>query len=597
MVAMARSFAPRYDIHVVADDRLLLIGEDEVLRLDGEAYVAHALGREAAIPDHLLVETPDLPPGPAAWWDELGVDGAAATARLAAARVGVTSLDDDLAGLATALGTALAEDGVGVVPPDEAGLLVVPVDDYLDPRLAAIGRPFIPWRPRGRRLWFGPVLGAGRACWTCLGTRLAQNRPADFRLGGGRWLVPRPMADMPAVRRQAVAWAALELGRLLVRPPGGDWLLALDLADGRITRHPVSALSHCPVCGGKGVLPDGIPARLARQESALTGILAPPLVISPEPDLHLAFAAAQLGGPVGPAAAPPLIVAAAGKGRRPDDAILRARAEAVERHCGAWAGDRPIRRGRARDLAGAVLPPGVAEDDEIDWCEARSLLDGSARWLAAGSAWYGYSAGLPPAHSVGCAAGPTLEAAILAGLLELVERDALARWWHGMRAVPGVAEADGGWLLALPHQLNLPVIVALATDASGVVVLGAAADVDGPRAAERARLERGQIAVLMAAERHGLIVDPADPLHARLANWRADDDIADSPWLRPSGELRLTDLVAAGGLPACLERLRAARLDLVVLDQTRPEIGVPVVRVVVPGLMQPMPDDRRAFFL
>ncbi len=593
---MARSFPPRYDIHILADDRLLLVGEDEVLRLDGEVYVDHALGREAEIPDHLLVEVPDTPPGPAAWWDELGLNGTDAAARLAAARIGVMSFDDDLADAAAALGRALADDGIGIVPPDAADLLVIAVDDYLDPQAAGIDRPFIPWRPRGRKLWFGPVLGAGGPCWTCLATRLAQNRPADFRLGEDRWLLPRPMADTPAIRRQAVAWAALALGRLLAGA-GADDLLTLDLADGQIVRHPVTALSHCPACGGKAALPDGIPARLARQESALTGILSPPLVISPEPDLHLAFAAVQLGGPVGPAAAPPLTVAAAGKGRRPERAILRARAEAVERHCGAWAGDRPIRRARARDLPGAVLPPGLTEDDEIDWCEARSLHDGAARWLAAGAAWYGYPAGLPPAHSVGCAAGPTREAAILSGLLELVERDALARWWHGMRAVPGVAEADGGWLLALPHPLNLPVVAALATDPSGVVVLGAAADLDGARAAERARLERGQIAVLMAAERHGLIVDPADSLQARLANWRADVDIAGSPWLQPSGTLVLGDLAPVGGLPACLDRLRAAGLDLIVLDQTRPEIGVPVVRVVVPGLGPPMPDDDRAFFL
>ncbi len=597
MAVMPRSFAPRYDIHIVADDRLLLIAEDEVLRLDGEGYVAHALGHEADIPDHLLVELSDLPPGQAAWWDELGLPG-----RGGDVPVAVVAATGELAGPASDLARALAEDGATVVPADQAGLLVVAVDDYLDPQLAAIDRPFLPWRPRGRRLWLGPVLGADGPCWTCLATRLAQNRPADYRLGPDRWLVPRPMADTPAIRRQAVAWAALELGRILAGAPGGRDLLTLDLGDGSAAHHPVTALPHCPACGGRvAVLPDDVPARLARQESALTGILAPPLMISPEPGLHLAFAAAQLGGPAGPAAPAPLVVAVAGKGRRPEDAVLRARAEAVERHSGAWAGDRPVHRAPARDLPGAILPPGVAGDEVIDWCEARSVLDGTPRWLAAATAWYGYRDAarpdLGPAHSIGCAAGPTSEAAILAGLMELVERDALARWWHGMRAVPGLAESDGGWLLALPHPLNLPVIVALATDPSGVVVLGAAADIEAGRAAERARLERGQIAVLMAAERHGLIVDPVDPLHARLANWRADTDIAASTWLRPSGALNLHDLPPVGGLPACIDRLRAAGHDLVVLDQTRPEIGVPVVRVVVPGMMAPVPDDDRVFFL
>ncbi|MFE5584649.1 YcaO-like family protein, partial [Kitasatospora sp. NPDC056531] len=37
---------------------------------------------------------------------------------------------------------------------------------------------------------------------------------------------------------------------------------------------------------------------------------------------------------------------------------------------------------------------------------------------------------------------------------------------------------------------------------------------------------------------------------------------------------------------ACVETVRAHGLDLLVLDQTRPDIGLPVVKVVVPGLRQ-----------
>jgi ribosomal protein S12 methylthiotransferase accessory factor len=35
---------------------------------------------------------------------------------------------------------------------------------------------------------------------------------------------------------------------------------------------------------------------------------------------------------------------------------------------------------------------------------------------------------------------------------------------------------------------------------------------------------------------------------------------------------------------ACVDAVRRARLDLLVLDQTRPDIGVPVARVIVPGM-------------
>ena len=35
---------------------------------------------------------------------------------------------------------------------------------------------------------------------------------------------------------------------------------------------------------------------------------------------------------------------------------------------------------------------------------------------------------------------------------------------------------------------------------------------------------------------------------------------------------------------ACVEVARRAGLDFLVLDQTRPDVGVPVVRVLAPGL-------------
>ena len=35
---------------------------------------------------------------------------------------------------------------------------------------------------------------------------------------------------------------------------------------------------------------------------------------------------------------------------------------------------------------------------------------------------------------------------------------------------------------------------------------------------------------------------------------------------------------------ACVEMSARAGLDFLVLDQTRPDVGVPVVRVIVPGL-------------
>src|SRR5205807_3322284 len=66
--------------------------------------------------------------------------------------------------------------------------------------------------------------------------------------------------------------------------------------------------------------------------------------------------------------------------------------------------------------------------------------------------------------------------------------------------------------------------------------------------------------------------------------------LADHPYLMPSGTVR-TNLGSKFGqidgreqVNACVSLAKRAGLDFLVLDQTRPDIEVPVVRVIVPGL-------------
>jgi ribosomal protein S12 methylthiotransferase accessory factor len=64
------------------------------------------------------------------------------------------------------------------------------------------------------------------------------------------------------------------------------------------------------------------------------------------------------------------------------------------------------------------------------------------------------------------------------------------------------------------------------------------------------------------------------------------------PYLTPKGvaPVRLDPGAKFGRLDApeqvsaCVKLIKAAGLDFLVLDQTRPDIDVPVVRVIVPGL-------------
>jgi oxazoline/thiazoline synthase len=66
--------------------------------------------------------------------------------------------------------------------------------------------------------------------------------------------------------------------------------------------------------------------------------------------------------------------------------------------------------------------------------------------------------------------------------------------------------------------------------------------------------------------------------------------LEDHPYLASSGAVRPDLGSKFGGLDAreqvtaCVNLAKQAGLDFLVLDQTRPDIEVPVVRVIVPGL-------------
>src|SRR5204863_3537779 len=56
------------------------------------------------------------------------------------------------------------------------------------------------------------------------------------------------------------------------------------------------------------------------------------------------------------------------------------------------------------------------------------------------------------------------------------------------------------------------------------------------------------------------------------------------PELGPKSGAKFGELDAGGQVAACVNLVKRAGLDFLVLDQSRPDIEVPVVRVIVPGL-------------
>lgn len=218
--------------------------------------------------------------------------------------------------------------------------------------------------------------------------------------------------------------------------------------------------------------------------------------------------------------------------------------------------------------------------------------------------------------SIGCAAGPTAEAAALHGLLELIERDAAALWWRGgQRGRPVAIEEpasqeaaaliaalrQGGrsprrsWLLDITTDLGVPVVAAVSFGPAGDGFCCGLAARPTLRAAARAAVpETAQMelahAVVQAKrrERGDAALNPADRAHLRRF---AGIDAGRCALVHPLGPCRAAagaDLPAASAaeaLRAVRGRIAAAGLEEVLtLDLTRTAFGIPVVRTLCPGL-------------
>ncbi len=325
-----------------------------------------------------------------------------------------------------------------------------------------------------------------------------------------------------------------------------------------------------------------------------------------------------------------------GKGVTRLRAKVSAMGEALERYSGTYHGDEPRTRGRLDDLEGAIhpnacmhfsaaqyaersernvtagpadrIPPPFDPAQPTDWTPMWSLTTGRRAYLPTMLLYFDHPA-LPAertciATSNGAASGNGLEEAILHGLLELVERDAVAMWWYNRAIRPGVnltgsrdpfvrrmhrAYASIGrewWVLDLTSDLGVPCYAAVSRRVGGgpeEPLLGFGAHLDPAIALRRAVTELNQIAVGREGRNTRFVTD------RRVVDWLATASVARHPYLAPADTEPVSRGSTATGdvfddLNQLLTRLQSVGLDPLVLDQTRPDIGVAVARVVVPEL-------------
>ncbi len=338
----------------------------------------------------------------------------------------------------------------------------------------------------------------------------------------------------------------------------------------------------------------------------------------------------------------------AGKGTTRDQSKASAFCEAVERYSGVCHGDEIRVRKRFVDFAEGddaihpndaqlfselqldnatsinakghpynIVPPRLEPDAETDWTPAWSLTQHRHRYLPTSMLYYGMSAEQRGpadliADSNGCAAGNTVEEAILQGFYELVERDAFAIWWYNRLRVPAVdissfddrylASAPDYyarherdlWILDVTSDIGIPTFVALSRRPEAEtedIIYGAGAHADPRIAALRAVSELNQCLTWLPRPRvrtdRPMIDDPL------ALWWWKTGRLAECSWLAPAPEepqrkashYPVPDSTDThDDVEECRLRAEAAGMEFLVLDQTRPDIGLPVVRVIVPGM-------------
>jgi oxazoline/thiazoline synthase len=449
-----------------------------------------------------------------------------------------------------------------------------------------------------------------------------------------------------------------------------DHIVSLDLTGANIVKHYVAARPQCPACGKKMLrdsrrapLPialsggnklvmtsggyrsmssAGTVARFRKHVSPLTGVVSRLERVEADLPLNTNYYAAHnfagLSETIHELRAG-LSGGSFGKGSTAEQGEASALMEAIERYSGIFQGDEIRVTRRLTDFpAGDAIPPNdilLFSDEQyrryqeppidhegtptpapfdpsakIDWSPVWSLRDRRFKYVPTSLLYFFYNndsaPGLIHADSNGCAAGNTLEEAIVQGFLELVERDSYAIWWYNKlhRAELDLSQCDDGyvrdlqsqlaetgrrlWVLDITNDLGIPSYVAIShsiENAHDFVEFGSGSHFDARIALLRSLTELNQFLSIGLA---GLRNAETPSSHDGSASWRLQDHSYllpnGHPPLRPDFSSKFGQLDTHEQVMACVDLVKRAGLDFLVLDQTRPDIEVPVVRVIVPGL-------------
>jgi ribosomal protein S12 methylthiotransferase accessory factor len=270
----------------------------------------------------------------------------------------------------------------------------------------------------------------------------------------------------------------------------------------------------------------------------------------------------------------------------------------------------------ARELVAALSERRMQPERALSWHRATRPTDGSEIWLPADICLR-----RPPVQreitppfplSIGSAAGRSRETAALHGLLELIERDAASLWWRGGqlgRSIPAQHEASGTAenllrqlrhgapaqrrtrLLDITTDIGVPCVAAVSCkpDGSGFAV-GLAARPTLEAAVRSAIIEMCQLELADAvvatkrSERGDDALNAQDRTHLRRAMINADQCILLQPVTEHVAHFSIDATEASVIFDLIVERLEKLGIETFCVDLTRRDLGIPVIRVIAPGL-------------
>ena len=462
--------------------------------------------------------------------------------------------------------------------------------------------------------------------------------------------------------------AAIEIAKAIAsdfRTPLNDHLVSLDLSGPTIVKHYVPRRPQCPSCGpkklrdprrepvplvltagAKPVMTSGgyrsvssraTVAKYRKHVSPLTGVVSKLERVEVDLPLNTNYYASHNFS--GPAKSIHELRSGRsggsfGKGSTAEQGEASALMEAIERYSGIFQGDeiRVARRFSEFAPGEAIWPNDVllfseaqyrrppSEEDvtptpppfdaeaKIEWTPVWSLRDQRFKYLPTGMLYF-FHADASDSHmhadSNGCAAGNTLEEAIVQGFLELVERDSYAIWWYNrsQRTELDLNQFDDSyvrdlknqlaetgrrlWVLDITTDLGIPSYVAMSYSTitgQEFVEYGSGSHFDPRIALLRALTEVNQflsIGLMGARDAGQASNDSAGPFRLKEHPYLIPDG---KPAIRPHVDMKFGSLDTREQALTCVDIAKRAGLDFLVLDQTRPDIETPVARVIVPGL-------------